>query len=280
MRVPRPLVRAACAVVFVLLTGFPAPAQLNTDGLFREPLHLSREVVDSISGEAVRLEEYCFGDRVISVRGERTSIADYRTSTLTEINRADGTYSVTPFEAIARVSGDAATSRGRAAWKQSEIEIVEAAPRSIAERTGRAFTAQWRESAGSRSVDVVVDRELLLTRGAVEVIVGAHYPSQPSAETDAILVAAGRAGETFRTNASTEARYALPLEHVSTWQLDGEVVRLENRVVRVGRELPPLDAVAIPPDARRVESPVILRGRMLDELDRIPGASLGDQRRQ
>lgn len=276
MRVPWPRLRAASAVVLVILAAVPALAQSNAGLLFREPLHLTREVFDSITGDTVTIEEYCVGDRVISLRGERSSIADYRAFTLTEINRADGTYSVTPFDAIARANADASTSRGGEAWKQSEIELTETGARRVADRTGRAFAAHANASSVSRSVAVVVDRELLLTRGAVEVLAGVHYPSQPSPEADVILLAAGSGGETPGARSSSEARYALPLEQVVTWERDGEVVRLESRVVRVGRELPPSELVAIPTGARLVESPIILRKRMLDDLDRLPGAARGE----
>ncbi|MGK2860044.1 MAG: hypothetical protein ACSLFQ_22840, partial [Thermoanaerobaculia bacterium] len=67
--------------------------------------------------------------------------------------------------------------------------------------------------------------------------------------------------------------HALPLEQTVTWEIDGESLRVENRIVRVGNELPPHDLIAIPPGAQLVESDIVLRRKMLDDLDRLPSAS-------
>ena len=72
--------------------------------LFPTPLHLTRQVHDPLSGKTTVLNEYGYGNRLISVRGGFTSIADYERGELTEIDRDAGTYSITRFDAIAKAS--------------------------------------------------------------------------------------------------------------------------------------------------------------------------------
>lgn len=87
--------------------------------LFPTPLHITRQVHDPISGQTTLLNEYGYGNRLITVRGSVTAIADYEKGELIEIDRDGGTYSVTRFDALARLAGRAAprvTAGGRVQW--------------------------------------------------------------------------------------------------------------------------------------------------------------------
>jgi len=82
-------------VLALAITAFPAGA---AELLFPKALHLTRRVHDSIGGATTVVEQYCYGNRVITVSGNVTTIADYDKSEITEINRADGTYSISRFD--------------------------------------------------------------------------------------------------------------------------------------------------------------------------------------
>src|SRR5690349_10489781 len=95
------------------------------DVLFPTPLHLTRRVHESIGNATTTVEQYCYGNRVITVRGPITTIADYDKSELTEINREDATYSVSRFDQIARAlhPGSIPTSANssKKAWELRKI---------------------------------------------------------------------------------------------------------------------------------------------------------------
>src|SRR5881392_3584938 len=70
--------------------------------LFPQPMHLTRVVDNPLRGGGSSvIEEFYIANRVISVSGDRTVIADYERNEMTEIDRAEGTYSVTTFAALA-----------------------------------------------------------------------------------------------------------------------------------------------------------------------------------
>jgi hypothetical protein len=75
--------------------------------LFPAPLHLTREVTDPITGSKTVIEEYCHGNRVVSVVGRRTAIAEYDKGTVTTIDFDAGTYSVATFDELAKAWGPA-----------------------------------------------------------------------------------------------------------------------------------------------------------------------------
>ena len=75
--------------------------------LFPAPLHLTREVTDPISGSKTVIEEYCHGNRVVSVAGHRTAIAEYDKGTVTTIDFEAGTYSIATFDELAKAWGPA-----------------------------------------------------------------------------------------------------------------------------------------------------------------------------
>lgn len=73
-----------------------APAVFAATVLFPRPLHLVRRVDDPISKTTATIDEYCGGNRVVTVRGSKVAIADYDAQQLTEIDHAAQTWSVTP----------------------------------------------------------------------------------------------------------------------------------------------------------------------------------------
>jgi hypothetical protein len=141
--------RIGWAGVFLLgLAQVAASAEL----LFPEPRHFTRRVEDPIAGTVTVIEEYCAGNQVVTVHGDRVVIADHAKQELIEIDRAAGTYSITSFDSIARAN---------ARHKRRAVNDVR--------------------------VEVRVDPAIPLSRNAVEVLVGAAYPNQRRAEHDAIL---------------------------------------------------------------------------------------------
>ena len=98
-----------------------ATAVYAAQPLFPVPLHLSRSVDDPLSRSTTTVDEYCVGNRIIAIHGDRTSIADYGKSELLEIDRGKGTYSITRFDELAKAwarNGDAR----RAAPKSASVE--------------------------------------------------------------------------------------------------------------------------------------------------------------
>ncbi len=273
MRAPRPLGSVIVLILIHLLVARASAAQTPARLLFDEPLHLTRQVSDPISKTTSSVEEYCVGNRVISIRDSRTSIADYDKGELTEIDRAKGTYSVTSFDAIAWSLPEASISSARKSGAAQAPELTDVGVRPVGNRGGRAFTAQIVEPNASRKVEIVVDQQLKLSREAVEVLVGAAFPLRRSAENEIAIAAAGRDRAAGKTGPGPARDHALPLEQTVTWEIDGETLRVDNRVVRVGSELPAPDLIAIPPGAQLVESEIVLRKKMLEELDRLPSAT-------
>lgn len=273
MCAPPPQGRVTILVFVCLLVTLASAAQTSAPLLFDEPLHLTRQVDDPISGTSSSIDEYCVGNRVISIRGSRTSIADYEKGELIEIDRAKGTYSVTSFDAIARSLPDAPNAPARTSGAPRTPELTDGGVRPVGSRGGRLFEARIADSQATRHVEVVVDQQLRLTREAVEVLVGVAFPLRRSAEGDIAIAAAGRDRAAGKVGAGLVRDHALPLEQTVTWEIDGESLRVVNRVVRVGSELPSPDLIAIPPGAQLVESDIVLRKKMLEELDRLPSAS-------
>jgi hypothetical protein len=86
--------RRAAAVLVV----FSTPVAFAANALFPRPLHLVRRVDDPISNTTATIDEYCAGNRVVTIRGSKVAIADYDVQQLTEIDHAALTWSVnSPF---------------------------------------------------------------------------------------------------------------------------------------------------------------------------------------
>ena len=110
--------------------------------LFPKPLHLVRAVDDSISGKSTTLDEFCAGNRIVTVRGQFVTVIDYDKQEVTEIDHAASTYSVTRFDDIARA---------RAQFAPKSIASTAAAAGPRWQTTPRGM----KSSAGGRSLESV-----------------------------------------------------------------------------------------------------------------------------
>jgi hypothetical protein len=143
--------------------------------LFPAPLHLTREVTDPIGGSKTVIEEYCHGNRVVSVSGSRTAIAEYDKRTVTTIDFAAGTYSIATFDELAK------------AW-----------------RTPRA--------AAAPAMRVTPDRRHSVSREAAEVLLGIAYPAASAPEQ--VLSSLKSPRIATHATAGAPVEYALPLEQI------------------------------------------------------------------
>ena len=257
-------------------------AQAAETVLFPKPLHLVRRIEDPLAKGAATVHEYCAGNRIVTVSGSRVVVADYDKQELTEIDREAGTYSVTRFEEIARVQQDlqrtpaaGAKSGVNAAAKKETWKTTPLGARSSAGRSVDSFELVHGEKAGRTTIQVGVDRHVTLTRGAVEVLIGAAFPNVRRDEHDALLAASagtrgGRQAEANAAGGDAAADYGLPVEQVFTFEADGARVDMRNTIVEVTSDLPPADLVVIPPGSRVVESKTVRLARELRELDTLP----------
>lgn len=236
------------------------------DVLFPSPIHLTRQVHDSIGGTTTVVEQYCHGNRVVSVNGALTTIADYGKGELTEINREDGTYSITRFDDVAkalRVSSPAADAATKGEWKIRGTGLNQLRTN----RASDAVEAELEEGNTTRRTRVAVDRSISLSRDALDVLIGAAYPNSRKAE-DTVVVEAARARGNVATNSAASARsYALPVEQHHTFIIDGERAEMRDVVTRVGEELVPTDLVAVPPDAKLVQSRLLQRMHAIEQIE-------------
>jgi hypothetical protein len=241
-------------------------------------LHLTRIVDDPVSGQTVVVEEYYQANRVISVMGDRTVIADYAKGEVTEIDRAASTYSVTPFLEIARTSPKpvampkTAKANGAERWA---VVPSRSGGASRATATTESFDATPTEASDVRKLEVSVDHSVRLSRDAFEVIIGAAYPRERGEQAD-VLVRAARGNNTLRVQATTAGAtsapataetYSLPVEQTVTYEVEGHEYVSRNRVTRIGNELPVPALLTIPPGAQQVELRRIQTEKALQELE-------------
>jgi len=235
--------------------------------LFPSPLHITRELSNPVAGTTTVIDEYCQGNRVVAVSGQKTAIADYDKGVMTEIDFAAGTYSVTKFEDIAKAQPN--TGATLAATAKSEWRVESKGGKVVASRPAEVTEA----AHGPQTIRVAADRQLTLSRNAIETLMGFAYPYRRDAAADVILGALRNRERTVATNAANaEADYHLPLEYAVRVELEGETIETANVVTRVGSEAPPPERLVPPPGATLVESKTVALRRMLDELDRVPNA--------
>lgn len=249
--------------------------------LFPRPVHLTRQITDPFSPTPIVVEQYCYGNRVVTVRGARTTIADYERNELTEIDRDAGTYSITSFEDVAKATAGPYTAAAKATVKKKAWTVKPKTARaSKLGRNAEVFELSQETTMQSETIEVSIDRSVELSPAAAEVLLGVAYPSHKNASVDAVMnVARARRGLDVTTNATNATANAndpigLPIEQITRIDVEGE--RLEHRdvVVHVGDELPDPTLLALPPNATRVESQLTLRARVLEELDRpLPPAA-------
>ncbi|HEY8182009.1 MAG TPA: hypothetical protein VII32_07195 [Thermoanaerobaculia bacterium] len=218
--------KAVAAIAWLVVS-----SSLGAGTLFPTPLHVVRRIDDPISKTSTTVEEFCTGDRIISINGARVAITDYGSQTLTEIDHASATYSVTRFDDIAKARPNVDT-RGKA------------------------------------RVTVSVNRSIALTRDAVEAIVGAAYPNHRDSRHEKILAAAApiNSGRVAAQSIESTA-YGLPTETSIEFE-DGLIYK--NVVVSFDHDLPPALMMLIDPRATRVESRLTRMTREMQQLDRLP----------
>lgn len=199
--------------------------------LFPRPLHLTRRIEDPFSKTPIVVDEYCAGNRIVTVRGERVVIADYDRQEITEIDRAASTYSITRFDEIAKTIPAARPLAKRRNGTSRALGTYRA-------ESGRAVE-RFEIAAETTRIELGVDRSVKLQRPAIDVLLGAAYPYSPSAEHELLVEAAGA---------------ALPAEQIVTHDFEGQAVVTRNVITRVADELIAPELTAIPPGAKRVES--------------------------
>lgn len=242
---------------------------LAADILFPSPLHLTRQVHDSIGGATVTVEQYCYGNRVVTVSGPLTTIADYGKGELTEIHREQRTYSVTRFDDVARALRAGGAPPVAAAATKGEWKIRSTGLNQLrTNRASDAVEAELDEGHVKRQARVAVDRSVSLSKDALDVLIGAAYPNSRKAEAEIVVDAARSrgAGRGVAAN-SADATFALPVEQHHTFVIEGERAETSDVVTRVGDELAPNDLVAIPPDAKLVESRLLQRMHAIEQIE-------------
>lgn len=257
--------RRAAAAISLLLT----PLGFCAEALFPRPLHLVRRVSDPISRTTATIDEYCAGNRVVTVRGSKVTIAEYDAQQLTEIDHAAQTWSVTPFADIAQARA-ALDARIRVSSAPRVTRFTAAGHKAAG--TGETFV----DDAPHRRLEIVIDRRVGLSRGASEVLIGAAYPATGTEEQEAILAAAGGGGNvsTMSTGTSATGTYGLVTDRTLTIDTDGAMLVSHNTILRIGDELPPANATLIDPGATRIESRLTRLSRELREIDMLPAAAV------
>ena len=227
----------------------------SADVLFPTPIHLTRQVHDSIGGETTTIEQYCHGNRVVSIRGPRTSIADYGKGELTEIDREANTYSVTRFDDVAKAlrAGAPPADAPKAEWKIRSGGLSQLRTN----RASDALEAELEEGTTKRQTRVAVDRSVSISKDALDVLIGSAYPNSRKAE-DQVVERASKG----------QNAYALPVEQHTTFLAGEDRAELSEVVLRVGEETAPPDLLAIPPDAKLVESQLLVRMHAIEDLER------------
>lgn len=250
---------------FLLSFLFAALPVLAADVLFPTPLHVTRRINDSISGSTTTVEQYCYGNRVVTVRGPVTTIADYDKGEITEINRDAATYSVSRFDQIAKALHPKAAGTPRTssdAKKNWELRPL-ARTGALSARSTDIFEGDREDAAVKRHVRIGIDSSVALSKDALDVLTGSAFPGSPKDEDGAIANAA-------RGRAARAGAYGLPVEQLFQFEAEGQRAEYRDVVLRVGQEVPPADAVAIPAGATLVESRLIATTRMIDAIDRLP----------
>jgi hypothetical protein len=212
--------------------------------LFPKPLHLTRRIEDPLARAPIVIDEYCAGNRIVTVNGVRVVIADYDRQELTEIDRGAATYSITRFDEIARtIPAKPAARRRNGTSRPVGTRRAE---------SGRALE-HFEIAIEKTRVELGVDRSVKLQRPAVDVLLGAAYPYSATEEQELVIAAAGT---------------ALPAEQVITHDFEGRSVVVRNVITRVAEELVPAEVTAIPPGAKRVASRFQQLAEISEQLDR------------
>jgi len=253
------------ASVLCLALSLSAALSAYADGpLFPRPFHLTREIDDSLTGRVIRVDEYYSGDRVITVNGTKTAIADYAKQELTEMDRARATYSVATFAQLASV-----LPARRVSAKSDAKPVIER--KGSDRRAGRNVDVVVADDANaSLHAEVAVDQTMVLSKDAFDVVAGGAFPKSSGAAVDLIRGASATKRGRMASNATASGEgYGLPVEQTLRWQTNGEAVVVTMKVVAIDEQLPPAELIAIPAGARRVEAKAIEAKRIADDSDSL-----------
>jgi hypothetical protein len=236
--------------------------------LFPQPIHIVRNIEDPIAKTSTTIEEFCSGDRIVSVRGEdAVTVADYAAGELTEIDRTAGTWSETSFDQLAR----ARPARASRSGAPPALRAAGTRP-SASGRMLEVFQTSDESGGVARRIEVAVDRQVSLSRAALEALIGASYPAAHTDVHDVILAAS--ADRRFSTTTATElaeSSFGLPAEVVVTFTVDRETLTARSSVARVDNEKIRPEALLIPVDGARVESRLLRFAREAESLDHPQG---------
>lgn len=250
----------------IALTMFVGVASATAgETLFPEPLHLVRQIDDPVAGRVATIDEYFDGNRVVVISRDRFTVTDFATQEVLEVDRTAGTFSVTSFDEIARASAAIGESAAPSpAWRATGT------PSTRTGSTNRILDVFEFENDAA-IIEVAFDREVFLTRGGLDVLLGAAYPNVARPEHELIANRARRADRrVVTTGVQSRAKlHALPAEQKMTFKAGSERIVIRNVVVGVSSDRVTSDAVALPVGARRVESPLIRLAREFQLLDRV-----------
>lgn len=263
--------RVGDACVLLLTVLWFAGDAVGADLLFPTPLHITRELSSTFSSEKTVIDEYCHGNRIVSISGRRTAIVDHARREMTVIDFGEGTYSITTFETIARLHETSASPVRVLSATRNEWRVESRGGRVVASRPGERIEAARDAGSSRQLLHVTADRQLTLSRAAAEALLGGGYPNRRDDAMDIVLGALRSRERRAVTNGAgtgSEEQYFLPLEYNVAFEIEGETLQTGNVVVRVGDELPPPDLLAVPPGAKLVESDAVLSRRLLEDLDR------------
>lgn len=281
IRVSQSCLRAALFALCISL-GVAANA-FAVDVLFPQPLHLTRAVEDPIAQSTFTIDEYYAGNRVVTISGPRVQIWDYERQERIEIQRDAGTYSVIAFGDLARAqsalrpaqsqSMAASDERRAPAWTRESLGMQDGP-------SGKRMEAFTLKAGGGPSVTLGVDRSILLSRAAMEIVIGAAFPNPRRDGHDAILSAAQidvapMSSGLVRTSSDSAvaAQYALPVQQITTFPAGGDTLQVRNVITGIRHETVPDALLVIPPGSRKVESHVEAFARELRAVDALPQTS-------
>lgn len=256
-----------------LLIAIAIAVPLRGAALFPSPLHLVRQIEEPLAGTKSVVDEYCEGNRVVTVArgGARITIADYAAQELTEIARDRHEYSVTSFAEIARAGQEGARSEKSQATAPASWQTRPLGARSSL--SGRSVDA-YEISRPEQSIEIAFDRSVPLSHAAAEVLLGGAYPSRPGGEHDSLLQAARKPGGTRAiaslNAASAEDVFSLPVEQTVTRRVEGTSMVTRILVTRIDAAVIPRELLSMDPDAKLMESRLTRMRRELAASETLP----------
>lgn len=255
-------------VAFVVLLAIPVVAA--DAPLFPVPLHLVRRVEDPISNTSTDVDEYCSGNTIVTVRGAKTAIVDYAKRELLEIDRAASTYSVASFDEIARAKSIVDTSVGPPSRQRQSAAATrdqwKVTPLGMRPNKAARSADSFELVAADRTIEVSVDRQITLSRSALDAITGNSFPNKPNDQQEAVARACAR--QDVPVAQSAAGAYGLPLDQSITIDVDSKTrLTIHNSIVSLTNDLPSPDLLAIPAGAALVESQPARMMKQLKELE-------------